>query len=162
MSRQRSISTAADRATPLPSDIDNVVADLEQAPRDELADRWRSLYRSEPPKGVGQRLLVGAIVHEMQLRQVGRKRSNVLRRLERNAARQSLSAVPDSAGTNNLAPGARLIRDWNGSTHTVDVVEDGYVWNGERYLSLSAVARAITGARWSGPRFFGLDREGAR
>ena len=59
-------------------------------------------------------------------------------------------------------PGARLIRDWNGSTHTVDVVEDGFVWNGERYRSLSAIARAITGARWSGPRFFGLDREGTR
>jgi Protein of unknown function (DUF2924) len=144
------------------SDIDSVVAELEQAPRTALADRWRSLYRCNPPKGVGRRLLIGAIAHELQLRQAGRKRSSVLRRLQRQAATQSSSAGPDSAGVRKLQPGARLIRDWNGSTHTVDVVEDGFVWNGARYRSLSAIARAITGARWSGPRFFGLNREGAR
>jgi hypothetical protein len=156
------MSTAADRGTPLPSDIDSVVADLEQAPRGELADRWRSLFRCELPKGVGRRLLIGAISHELQLRQVGRKRSTTLKRLERMAASPSSGARAVTASSRKLLPGARLIREWNGSTHTVDVVEDGYVWNRERYRSLSAVARAITGARWSGPRFFGLDREGAR
>jgi hypothetical protein len=55
-----------------------------------------------------------------------------------------------------------LIREWNGSTHTVDVTGDGYLWNDTRYGSLSAIARAITGARWSGPRLFGLDRENNR
>jgi hypothetical protein len=56
----------------------------------------------------------------------------------------------------------RLIREWNGSSHVVEVVDGGFLWNGKRYGSLSAVARAITGARWSGPRFFGLESGQAR
>jgi len=56
----------------------------------------------------------------------------------------------------SLAPGGRLLREWNGVTHVVEVSETGYRWNGTTHRSLSAVARAITGARWSGPRFFGL------
>ncbi len=55
-----------------------------------------------------------------------------------------------------LHPGTRLIREWNGVTHRVEVEEQGLLWRGTRYSSLSAVARAITGARWSGPRFFGV------
>lgn len=55
-----------------------------------------------------------------------------------------------------MKPGARLLRAWNGTTHVVDVLPDGYLWNDGRHRSLSAIARAITGARWSGPRFFGL------
>jgi hypothetical protein len=57
----------------------------------------------------------------------------------------------------SLRPGGRLIREWNGVTQVVDVVGDGFHWNGQRHGSLSAIARAITGARWSGPRFFGLN-----
>jgi len=67
-----------------------------------------------------------------------------------------------SRATRTLKPGARLIREWNGSSHIVEVVEDGFLWNGKRYRSLSAIARAITGTRWSGPRFFGLDPEDAQ
>lgn len=52
--------------------------------------------------------------------------------------------------------GARLIREWNGKTNVVDVFEKGFQYKGETYGSLSAIARKITGAHWSGPRFFGL------
>ena len=55
-------------------------------------------------------------------------------------------------------PGTRLIREWRGVTHAVLVHADGYEWQGERHRSLSLIARAITGAHWSGPRFFGLRR----
>jgi len=54
-------------------------------------------------------------------------------------------------------PGTRFLRDWNGTTHVVDVTAAGYLWNGQTYRSLSAIAREITGARWSGPRFFGIE-----
>ena len=57
-----------------------------------------------------------------------------------------------------LKPGGRLLREWNGATHVVDVTEDGFVWKGQTHRSLSAIARAITGAHWSGPRFFGLTK----
>lgn len=55
-----------------------------------------------------------------------------------------------------LAPGARLVREWQGQAHHVEVLSDGFAYEGETYGSLSEVARKITGARWSGPRFFGL------
>ena len=58
--------------------------------------------------------------------------------------------------TTSLRPSSRLVRAWHGRTYTVDVLEQGFVCGGRHYASLSQVARAITGARWSGPRFFGL------
>lgn len=61
-----------------------------------------------------------------------------------------------SAGRRKLGPGARLFREWSGRTHTVDVTENGYLYEETVYRSLSAIARRITGAHWSGPRFFGL------
>lgn len=73
-------------------------------------------------------------------------------RKSRTAAAQPSLATP-SVGT-------RLIREWNGQTIRVDVREEGLVWNGKVYASLSAVARAVTGARWSGPRFFGITGNG--
>ena len=62
------------------------------------------------------------------------------------------------AATPNLSlkPGARLIREWGGRTHTVTVTEDGFEYGGRSYSSLTTIAKAITGAHWSGPRFFGL------
>jgi hypothetical protein len=65
-------------------------------------------------------------------------------------------AEPASVERRRLVPGVRLLREWNGRTHVVDVTEAGYLYEGETYRSLSAIARKITGAHWSGPRFFGL------
>lgn len=56
----------------------------------------------------------------------------------------------------NPAPGSVLMREWNGVTHRVLVLDEGFSWNAERYFSLSEIALRITGTRWSGPRFFGL------
>ena len=56
----------------------------------------------------------------------------------------------------SLKSGARLLRAWNGVTHEVLIVEDGFLWAGKTWRSLSAIAREITGTRWSDPRFFGL------
>ncbi len=56
-----------------------------------------------------------------------------------------------------LKPGAKLTREWRGETHTVIVLEDGFEWRGRKWRSLSSIAREITGAHWSGPRFFGLN-----
>jgi hypothetical protein len=55
-----------------------------------------------------------------------------------------------------VKPGARIMREWGGQAHTVIVLEDGFEWRGQRWRSLSVIAREITGVRWSGPRFFGL------
>lgn len=58
-------------------------------------------------------------------------------------------------------PGARLVREWHGRTHTVTVTEDGFEYAGMTYASLTKIARKITGTHWSGPRFFGLLRSKA-
>jgi len=134
------------------------IAHLETASRGELAAAWRKTYRTEPPKGASRRLLFGAVAYALQMRAHGLSETKLRRRLERHD-KQQRSIRKQTPG---LMPGARLIREWNGSTHTVDVIEGGYRWNGEQYRSLSAIARAITGTRWSGPRFFGLDQEAPR
>ena len=54
--------------------------------------------------------------------------------------------------------GVRLVREWKGERHEAEVVEGGVLYRGERYASLSEVARVVTGVRWNGPRFFGLRR----
>lgn len=54
--------------------------------------------------------------------------------------------------------GTRLVREWNGIEHTVTVLRDGFEFEGRKYKSLSAIARAITGTRWNGRRFFGIAR----
>ncbi|MDN5929285.1 MAG: DUF2924 domain-containing protein [Hyphomicrobiales bacterium] len=68
----------------------------------------------------------------------------------------SLSMVSPSVERRKPVAGARLLRDWNGRTHVIDVIENGYLYDGSVYRSLSAIARRITGVHWSGPRFFGL------
>ena len=78
------------------------------------------------------------------------------RQLQRIAAGLAAGDRVTIKAASKLKPGARLAREWNGATHVVEVVGDGFIWNGERRASLSAIARAITGAHWSGPRFFGL------
>jgi len=132
----------------------NVMA-LPSASREELAAHWSKLYRSRPPSGVSRRLLERAVAYALQAKRFGGLSAKARRQLERGA-RSSLA--PQAQGQRSLAPGTRLMRTWNGVSHVVDVVEDGFLWNGERHRSLSAIANAITGARWSGPRFFGITR----
>jgi len=69
------------------------------------------------------------------------------------------AARPNPRRRSSLRPGTRLVREWHGDTHTALIHADGIEWRGQRYRSLSVVARKITGARWSGPRFFGLRRQ---
>lgn len=126
---------------------------LGDMPRADLAAEWTNLYGAAPPKGISTRLMAGAIAYARQVKQYGGLNSSAARRLAKLAGG---AQVADVAAPRSLKPGARLVREWNGVSHTVEVTADGYVWKGERYRSLSAVARAITGAHWSGPRFFGI------
>jgi hypothetical protein len=135
----------------------DTLAGLSGLPRDTLVEHWQSLFDAYPPKGISRRLLVGAIAYEMQARRYGGLKPSARRRLEKIADGLADGNDIRITATPKVDPGTRLIREWNGTTHVVDVVAGGFVWNGERYRSLSAIARCITGARWSGPRFFGVD-----
>jgi Protein of unknown function (DUF2924) len=123
---------------------------------DELKERWRNLYETEPPRKIHRSLLIPAIAYRMQENALGALKPSARRHLMRVAG-----TAPDgrqAPGYPSLSPkpGTVLVRDWGGVTHQVKVLEDGILLRGKRYKSLSEVARVITGARWSGPLFFGL------
>jgi hypothetical protein len=127
----------------------------------ELRSEWRRLYRSEPPR-ISRDLLIRGIGYRLQVIQHGGLGKATCRKLKTLAKmfRTTGRVAPDPGLS--LKPGARLVREWHGRTHTVTVTEEGFDYAGMSYPSLTKVARKITGAHWSGPRFFGLERAGSR
>jgi hypothetical protein len=121
---------------------------LETISKAELKDRWAKLTGLPVPR-VSAGLLRLAIAWELQAREFGglsRQTQQLLGQHERGKTR-----------TRGAEPGMRLVRAWNGRTHVVTIGEDKVIrWNEREWRSLSEVARAITGTRWSGPAFFGL------
>ena len=136
--------------------IEEEIAGLGDLSRTDLIDRWVALHRSPPPKGISRALLIRAVAYRVQIRRCGGLKPGTLRQLLKADGSIPVATSSKSPSRPNLKPGARLLREWNGKTHQVEVVETGFLWNDAHYRSLSAIARAITGARWSGPRFFGL------
>ncbi|EYD74332.1 Putative bacteriophage-related protein [Rubellimicrobium mesophilum DSM 19309] len=132
--------------------------DLEGMDRKALLALWAATLGGEPPARLSRPFLRRILAWELQTRAAGGLPAAVKRRLESLAATQvgGRKSKMETATSPKLKPGGRLLREWNGVTHVVDVVEGGFLWRGERHRSLSAIARAITGAHWSGPRFFGL------
>lgn len=126
--------------------------------RSDLIARWEAVYGRRPPKGISRRLLEYSAAFTIQVNTFGGIKLSVRRKLDRSVGegKRKGSVKASSPGKTKLSPGARLIRDWHGQTHTVDVKEGGFRYDGQDYRSLSQIAREITGARWSGPRFFGL------
>ena len=124
---------------------------------EELRREWRRLYRSEPPK-ISRDLLIRGIGYRLQEIEHGGLGKSTRRKLQ-TLAKMFLTTgrVSPDPGL-SLKPGARLVREWHGHTHTVTVTEDGFEYAGVNYPSLTKVARKITSAHWSGPRFFGLKR----
>jgi Protein of unknown function (DUF2924) len=128
---------------------------LRDASLDELRKEWRRLYRSQPPR-LSRDLLIRAIAYRIQeLRYGGLSKTTIGKLAALGKARQPGEKTAFE-GAQNIRAGARLVREWNGRTHTVTVEEEGFTYAGRNYRSLTAIARDITGARWSGPRFFGL------
>ena len=123
----------------------------------ELRSEWRRLYRSQPPR-LSRDLLIRAIAYRIQELRYGGLSKATRRKLTAlvNAPQSEGEIAPETA--QKISRGARLVREWNGRTHTVTVKEEGFTYAGRSYRSLTAIAREITGAHWSGPRFFGLAR----
>ncbi len=126
------------------------VVDLAAMDRSDLVTLWQQLFDQPAPAMLSQPFLRRFIALEMQSRRHGGLPRQVKAKLEKGSKKIPRPACPA------LKPGGRLLREWNGVTHVVDVTEDGFVWNSRSHRSLSAIAREITGAHWSGPRFFGL------
>ena len=126
--------------------------------RAELIARWVSAHGRPPPKGFSRRLLEYSAAYRLQVKAFGGLKPNARRKLRQETAPgvSQASAAIGSRKSDRLSPGARLVREWHGRTYTVEVIEGGFRCDGETYTSLSQIAHAITGTRWSGPRFFGL------
>ncbi|MGK7754927.1 MULTISPECIES: DUF2924 domain-containing protein [unclassified Roseovarius] len=126
------------------------LAEIETMDRAALSAAWDAVFGTPIPKRLSSPFLRRYLAFEMQARESGGLPKGFVGKLQ--------TAARDDRGKTSrvLKSGGRLIREWNGVTHVVDVIDGGFVWKGQRYASLSPIARAITGARWSGPRFFGL------
>jgi hypothetical protein len=126
----------------------------------ELRREWRRLYRGEPPN-ISRDLLVLALGYRLQEIKYGGLSKSTRRKLQTVAKALRATGRVGSTPALSLKPGARLIRGWHGRSHTVTVTEDGFEYAGASYPSLTKIAKRITGAHWSGPRFFGLPAAGS-
>lgn len=137
-------------------EIQHELLDLPRLSRYDLVERWTELYGAAPPPRTSRSLMIRAVAYKLQERAFGALKPEIRRAL--------LEYTPSAAKTRQaprLSPGTVLLREWQGVTHQVTILEEGVLYQGKRYRSTSAVARTITGGRWSGPRFFGLkDRHG--
>jgi hypothetical protein len=142
-------------------DIEPAIARLADQSTLDLRLAWHQLHCHEPPRGLSRDLLVRALVHQLQERIYGGVSRALQRRLQTLSAEFEKGAACSDSGI-MLKTGTTLLRQWRGHTHTVLVRENGFEYDGRHYRSLTVIAERITGAHWSGPRFFGLtQRAGA-
>ena len=137
--------------------MDEVMARLRSVTIFELRQEWRHLHRMSPPKRLSRDLLIRGIAYKLQEAAYGGLTNAELRLLIKLGTARSGTSAPST----KLSPGSKIVRDWHGATHVVLVQKSGFDWKGKQYKSLTAIAREITGVRWSGPRFFGLDAKRA-
>ena len=134
------------------------LAALEQLSVGELKERWGQFHDSLCPPRMSRVFLLRALAYKVQEKALGGLDRTTRRRLDRAAVNVAAGRAPAPPGP-KVKPGTRLLREWQGKVHEVIVLESGVEYRGKSWPSLSAVAREITGTRWSGPRFFGLNGE---
>lgn len=137
------------------------IADLAAMGRPELVQRWQDELGGPAPP-LKRELLMRVLASKLQTKEFGdvsamaRAELATATRRARKARRRSSNIGAPPAPPPSLSSGTRLIKVWRGKTYVVDVLDDGFAWNGRHYPSLSAAAKAITGSHWNGMIFFGL------
>ena len=119
-----------------------------------LRERWRALFRANPPAAFGPDLLRRSIAHRLQEDAYGgldQQTAQLLKQLMAQSKGGGKIVIP-----RRIKPGAVLVREWKGKSHRITAVAEGFEFEGKSHASLSEIARMITGTRWNGPRFFGL------
>jgi hypothetical protein len=135
------------------AEMDRQIAVLVDRSTHELRLAWRQLYCTEPPRGLSRDLLIRALAERTH----GGASQALRRRLQTLAGEFERGGASFDPGV-VAKIGTTLVRQWRGRTHKVLVCEDGFEYADQRYRSLSVIAERITGAHWSGPRFFGLTK----
>jgi len=128
------------------------MSELEGLDRSGLRVAWIKIFKIAAPRYLSMTFMRKAIIYEEQCQRFGGLSPALKRALKAAANGKPVSSSAVAA----CKPGTQLIREWNGKVFKVEVKEDGYVFDGNRFKSLSAIALHITGTSWSGPRFFGL------
>ena len=146
-------------ASSLPS-VEDEIARLRGLDLSGLQARWHSVTGKRAPAHLPKHLLLRILAYRLQAERFGDLDPATARALDRLSKQGGSGDIP-LPDASRIAPGTLLVREWERTLHRVMVLETGFAWNGSTYQSLSQVARAITGTRWNGPRFFGL-REARR
>ena len=141
------------------SALDAKLAALATLSPAELHAKWERAYRVAAPR-ISPDLLIRGLAWQLQVKAHGGPSPSTMRELREMAA--TARRGEQHAQSPVLRPGTQLMRSWGEKSWSVLVVEDGFIFEGERYASLSPIARMITGAHWSGPRFFGLIQRRAK
>lgn len=138
------------------------LASLAQSSAKSLRTLWSEWFETPPPAHVRHSWLVRALAYRMQEREHGGLSPATRKYLQALADGGGTKTLPHAPPPTPLTPGTHVIREWGKEMHQVTVELAGFVYRGQRYRSLSAIARKITGTRWSGPVFFGVPRPPAR
>jgi Protein of unknown function (DUF2924) len=138
------------------SELEDEVARLRDLDLSSLRARWRSVFRRKAPNHLSRHLLYRMIAYRVQAECLGDLDRDTQRFLDRVAAGTGNELPAPGHRRHALRRGTVLVREWDGRSQRVTVLDEGFAWNGATYRSLTEVAFAITGTRWSGPRFFGL------
>jgi hypothetical protein len=140
------------------AEVDSQIAELAHRSTHELRFAWRQLHRVVPPQGLSRDLLIRALAHQLQEQSYGGTDRALQRRLQTLTGEREKRGASFDPAAGVLKTGTTLVRQWRGHTHAVFVRDDGFEYEGQPYRSLSVIAKRITGAHWSGPRFFGLTK----
>jgi hypothetical protein len=143
-------------AIPERKTIDVEIARLRDLDVGALRARWLTVLGRRPPPHLPRHLLFRVLAYRLQADRLGDLDAESQRLLDRSGSPEKAGQNAMNRRTTDLRPGTVLAREWNGRMQRVAVLADGFAWNGKTYPSLSKVAFAITGTRWSGPKFFGM------
>ena len=143
------------QCTSMSSFIQKKIAELQVLDASGLRMLWGKVFRGSAPKSMRRDLLLRALAYHVQEQELGGLKPALRRRLAR-AAQDLGFGQAATASPPRVKAGTRLLREWQGVVHEVIVLDEGVRYRDRTWRSLSAVAREITGARWSGPLFFGL------
>ena len=144
-------------------DLAKTLKSIQAMTRQELLESWAELHGAPHNFRARKDFLVRCLAYRQQEEAIGGLTASTRKQLRKLAAKvQAGETFSISTGT-GIKPGTKLIREWQGDTHEVLALDKAFAYRGKQYSSLSKIARAITGTRWSGPRFLGLtDGVGAR
>src|SRR5882724_6584774 len=134
------------------------IARLPDLGHDELRRRWKLLFGRPAPKSLRRKFMARAVAYQMQVAAYGGLSAATKRRLREIAMAISNGDRTGAFSGVQIKPGTQLIRQWQNTTHTVMVLDEGFALDGRTYKSLSAIAKAITGTHWNGYAFFGIKR----